>query len=178
GAEKTDGADGERNANRQAPANHQQHALERAEPLPFQVALALQYEPVSDAHRRPRIAGERPDASPLRAAAYLMAPIELLILSACGPRSFASLSSIGLDIFWKLDLSTPVTILTPIVLSRVVAASSSANAFFGSWMLTSRPASKTHFRWSALRLFQSLSLIQTIALLASCSVIDKTGATS
>src|SRR5664279_895613 len=76
---------------------------------------------------------------------YLIDTIRLLILSACGPRSLASLSSIGLEIFWKPDLSTSVTILMPIDLSLAAAASSSAKAFFGSCVLTSLPAASTHF---------------------------------
>src|SRR5476651_1156136 len=109
---------------------------------------------------------------------YLIDTIRFLILSACGPSSLASLSSIGLEIFWKPDLSTSVTILIPIPLSLSAAAASSSKAFFGSCVLTTLPAARTHFFWSSFRLVHSLSLIQRMALLASCWVIESTGAGS
>src|SRR5476649_1428961 len=125
---------------------------------------------------------ERPVSRPLYVTVegrdYFIDEIRVLILSACGPSSLASLSSIGLEIFWKADLSTSVTILMPIPLSLPAAAASSSKAFFGSCVLTTLPAARTHFFWSSFRLVHSLSLIQRMALLASCWVIDSTGAGS
>ena len=69
-------------------------------------------------------------------------------------------------------------IFTPMVLSLPAACCSSANACLGSRAVTSRAAATIHCRSFALRLCHSLSLIQTIALLASCSLMESTGATS
>jgi len=71
-----------------------------------------------------------------------------------------------------------MTIFTPIFSSLAAAVCSSSKPRLGSCTLTSRAAAVTHCFCSADRLCQSLSLTQTIALLASCSVFDSTGATS
>src|SRR5689334_17886340 len=101
-----------------------------------------------------------------------------LTFVACGPRSADILSRKGSAIFWKPDLSTSLTILTPIEVSLVADSCSSAIAFAGWFLLTSSAAACTHFCWSGVKPFQVLSLTQVKLLLASCSVIDSTGATS
>ena len=51
---------------------------------------------------------------------YWIERISVFTLSACGPSSFASLSRYGSAIFWKPDLSTLSTTLTPI--ARIFAS--------------------------------------------------------
>ena len=75
-------------------------------------------------------------------------------------------------------MSTFGTTLMPIDLILLSAFVSSSKARFGSMLVTSRPAASTHFFSSAERLCQSLSLTQRMALFASCSEIESTGATS
>src|SRR5215472_5299857 len=108
----------------------------------------------------------------------LIARIRSLIFSACGPSSFDSLSSRGSATATKPDLSTSVTTLTPIDRSLSCDSCSSLSALAGWVRLTSSAAACTQPCCSGVRLFQSLSLIQTRELLASCSVIESTGATS
>src|SRR5215470_7396288 len=122
---------------------------------------------------RRRLAGDR-----LPAVGQLMPRIRSLILVACGPRSADILSRYGFATFWKPDLSTSLTILTPIDFSLVADSCSSAIALAGWFLFTSSAAVCTHFCCSAERLFHSLSLTQVKLLLASCSVIESTGATS
>jgi hypothetical protein len=75
-------------------------------------------------------------------------------------------------------LSTLSTTLTPIDFSLVSESFSSLSASAGSVRETSSAAACTHFCCSGVRLFQALSLTQRQLLLASCSVIESTGATS
>src|SRR5262249_30014674 len=164
-----------------AADDHQDH-LERVERLPFQMTLTLQDQLIGDAHHAFPLSLRGRQCRPLSfndlSVYYWTDLISVLTLSAWGPSSFARLSSIGSEIFLKPDLSTSVTILMPIALSLLAAASSSSNAFFGSCIVTSRPASSTHFFCSSLKLCQSLSLIHRMALFASCCVIESTGAGS
>src|SRR5215467_15267405 len=125
----------------------------------------------------------RPPAGLLRldglsAVGQPMPRIKSLILVACGPRSADILSRYGSAIFWKPDLSTSPTILTPIDLSLVADSCSSATALAGWLRLTSSAAACTQPFCSEERLFHSLSLTQVKLLFASCSVIESTGATS
>src|SRR5499427_6319692 len=109
---------------------------------------------------RRRLAGDR-----LPAVGQLMPRIRSLILVACGPRSADILSRYGSAIFWKPDLSTSLTILTPMDFNLVADSCSRAVAW-------------TQFFCSEEKLFHNLSLIQVKLLFASCSVIESTGATS
>src|ERR1700737_3072814 len=120
----------------------------------------------------------REERAPHHEDFQLIARIRVLILSACGPSSLASLSRYGSAIAVKLFLSTSVTTLTPSDFSLTAAAFSSSNAFAGSLALISAADVSTHCLCSAERLCHNLSLTNTRALLASCSVIDSTGATS
>src|SRR5439155_1395147 len=78
----------------------------------------------------------------------------------------------------KTVLSTFSTTFTPIVLSLSAESFSSLSAIAGSVLLTSSAAAWTHFCCSGVRLFQVFSLTQMQLLFASCSVIDRIGATS
>src|ERR1700722_2645986 len=100
------------------------------------------------------------------------------IFSACGPRLLASFSWSGSATLMKLALSTSVTTLTPSCcsLARDLWLSSIASA--GSFAPTSVAAACTQPFCSSLSDAHSLSLTQITLLLASCSVIDRTGATS
>src|SRR5262249_28979292 len=113
-----------------------------------------------------------------RAARQAMPRIKSLILVACGPRSADILSRYGSAIFWKPDLSTSPTILTPIDLSLAEDSCSRATALAGWFRLTPSAAACTQsFCWDE-KLFHNLSLTQVKLLFASCSVIESTGATS
>src|SRR6516165_938405 len=100
-----------------------------------------------------------------------MPRIRSLILVACGPRSADILSRYGSAIFWKPDLSTSLTILTPIDFSLVADSCSSAIALAGWFLLTSSAAVWTQLFCSGERLLHNLSLTQVKLLFASCSVI-------
>jgi hypothetical protein len=75
-------------------------------------------------------------------------------------------------------LSTFLTTLTPIFSSFASASCSSLNAAVGSFLLTSSAAACTHFFCSSERLRHALSLMNSAALFASCSVSESTGAGS
>src|SRR5262252_492581 len=122
---------------------------------------------------RRRLAGDR-----LPAVGQLMPRIRSLILVACGPRSADILSRYGSAIFWKPDLSTSLTILTPMDFSLVADSCSSAIALAGWFLLTSSAATWTAPFGTEDRLFNNLSLTQVKLLFASCSAIESTGATS
>src|SRR5215475_12087053 len=107
-----------------------------------------------------------------------MPRIKSLILVACGPRSADILSRYGSAIFWKPDLSTSLTILTPMDFSLVADSCSRAIALAGWFLLTSSAVACTQLFCSEERLFHNLSLTQVKLLFASCSVIESTGATS
>src|SRR5262252_7401326 len=109
---------------------------------------------------RRRLAGDR-----LPAVGQLMPRIRSLILVACGPRSADILSRYGSAIFWKPDLSTSLTILTPMDLSLAADSCSNATALAGWFLLTSSAAVCTQPFCSEERPFHTLSLTQVKLLL-------------
>src|ERR1700678_3847035 len=100
------------------------------------------------------------------------------IFSAWGPRPLASLSCSGSAILIKLALSTSATTLTPSFWSLASDLCSSAIACAGCFEPTSAAAVCTQPFCSSLSDAHSLSLTQMSLLLASCSVMDSTAATS
>src|SRR5215471_17721105 len=176
--------DGRAKAEQQQAAQHHQHGFKRVERAPLEVTLPLKHQAFGDGHDRSmQIRGRQRPAScdqhfgfprPVQA----MPRIKSLILVACGPRSADILSRYGSAIFWKPDLSTSPTILTPIDLSLVADSCSRAIALAGWFLLTSSAAAWTQLFCSGERLLHNLSLTQVKLLFASCSVIDSTGATS
>src|SRR5690349_1919092 len=101
----------------------------------------LMTEPIEAARRAERssrlaVFGKRLRIQPERSEApaqlgQLMPRMRSLTLLACGPRSADILSRYGSATFWKPDLSTSLTILTPMDLSLVADSCSSAIAFTG-----------------------------------------------
>src|SRR5215212_9079425 len=173
----------EREPDDAGPAGEVERRLHAIEPRPFQVPLARADERRRQQRRAAvqlegRVPGGRRLSRPGAGRAHLMLRTSPRIFSACGPSSFASWSWIGCAALMKPALSTPSTTLTPSFFSRSADSFSSASAFMGSVRLTSSAAAWTHFFSSSEKLFQVLSETQMQLLLASCSVIESTGATS
>src|SRR6516162_354523 len=171
-------------AKQQEAAQHHQDGFKRVERAPLEVTLPLKHQSFGHGHDDSmQIRGRARSAScpstlgfpqPLQA----MPRIKSLILVACGPRSADILSRYGSAIFWKPDLSTSLTILTPMDFSLTADSCSKATALAGWFLLTSSAAACTQPLCSEERLFHTLSLTQVKLLFASCSVIESTGATS
>src|SRR5215208_6315903 len=173
----------EREADDAGPAGEVEERLDPVERRPFQVPLARADEGRRQQGRTAvqlegRVPGGRRLSRPRSGRAHLMLRTSPRIFSACGPSSLASWSWIGCAALMKPVLSTPSTTLTPSFFSRSADSFSSASAFMGSVRLTSSAAAWTHFFSSSEKLFQVLSETQMQLLLASCSVIESTGATS
>src|SRR5262245_7771774 len=166
-------------------AQYHQDMLERIQHPPFQMAVARDHErqvgqelpQTSGGMRWAAAISRRRPGRKLRLD-HLTLRTSSRIFTACGPSSLASWSWIGLAAVMKPDLSTFSTTLTPMVLSFVAESASSLSPSAGSFLATSSAAACTHCCSCGLRLFQVLSLTQMQLLLASCSVIESTGATS
>src|ERR1700677_2911212 len=137
-----------------------QYALERVQRPPLQMAIGGKDEVRAPVHR------------------YWIERQTCRIFSAWGPRPLASLSCSGSAILIKLALSTSATTLTPSFCSLASDVCSSAIACAGCFTPTSDAAACTQPFCSSVSDAHNLSLIQMTLLLASCSVIDSTGATS
>src|SRR4029077_20923297 len=132
-------------------AQDHQQIFEWVEYAPFQMTLFLQDQPVKTAHRSiPKYAVGN-DAGSFWAprcrerAGYFTLRTSWRTFSACGPRSLASLSWIGLLIDEQPLLSTFLTTFTPTFSSFAWASCSSLKAAVGSFLLTSSAAAWTHF---------------------------------
>src|SRR5271163_3490181 len=147
-------------ANQAHAAKLHQHALQRVQRAPFQMAIGVEDEVRAPVHR------------------YWIERQTCRIFSAWGPRLLASLSCSGSAILMKLILSTSVTTLTPSFWSLASDLCSSAIACAGCFEPTSVAAACTQPFCSSVSEAHSLLLTQMTLLLASCSVIDSTGATS
>src|ERR1700677_4350954 len=137
-----------------------QYVFKRVQQRPLQMAIGGKDEVRAPVHR------------------YWIERQTCRIFSAGGTRPLASLSCSGSAILMKLALSTLVTTLTPSFCSLASDLCSSAIACAGSFAPTSAAAACTQPFCSSVSEAQSLSLTQMTLLLASCSVIDSTGATS
>src|SRR6187399_258016 len=165
-----------------AAQDHQQ-VFEGVERAPFEMALLVQDQAVETHHGISGISARMRRAGGSRASRpgptdYWTLRTSPRTFTALGPRSDASLSWIGLLICWKPLLSTSLTTFTPIFSSFASAWCSRSKATAGSFWLTSSAAACTHFFCSSVRLLQALSLMNSAALFASCSVSERTGAGS
>ena len=123
-------------------AQDHQDVFERIERAPLQVALLLQDQAVIRRHLRiPNLRSKAGSGAGSRPAprSAIEPPISRCgrvprTFTACGPRSLASLSWIGLLICMKPLLSTFLTTLTPIFSSLASASCSSLKATVGSFL--------------------------------------------
>ncbi len=143
-------------------AQDHQEIFERIERAPFQMALFLQDQPV----KRASLSSGLRVGDTVRGARGLPAVVHVLVIvrcgpswrtfSACGPRSLASLSWIGLLIARSRSCPHCLTTLTPIFSSLASAWCSRSKATVGSFLLTSSAAACTHFFCSSFRLLPDL----------------------